>query len=85
MLFSGYNPYSHHGTKPAETCDVPLERFHAAQRAGGKCLSADGRYVFTSRYGEVLQAKWDDWAREFGAWETVAGADDFPAGAVRMP
>ena len=80
MLFNGYNPYSHHGTKPAAPLDVPLHVFKAAQRAGAMCLSADGRYCYTVRYGRVLEAEWKGY--DFGAWLDVG--KEMPAGAVRM-
>ena len=80
MLFNGYNPYSHHGTKPTEPPDVPLHVFKAAQRAGAMCLSADGRYCYTARYGEAFEAEWQ--GDGFGAWWPCGS--DFPAGAVRM-
>jgi hypothetical protein len=85
LTIPGYNPYapSRPPTPPAEACDVPLPRFRAAQRVGAHCLSADGQIAYTSRYGEVLQAKWQEWPGEFGAWEPT-GAEDFPVGAVRM-
>lgn len=87
MLFNGYNPYSHHGTKPAptEACDVPLYIFQAAKDIKAMCLSADGRTAYRIRMGEIEETYWNEEKGSFGrSWWRLADASDFPAGAVRM-
>lgn len=72
----------HSGAKPA--ADVPLERFHAAQRAGAMCLSADGRTAYRVQMGVVEQCFWNEEDGDFDSWWLLPNIDDFPAGAVRM-
>ena len=81
MFFPSYNPYGPHGAKASPTApDVPpLAVFKAAQRAGPLRLSADGRRVYTMRYGQVFEAEWVGPA--FGAWWPVS---EMPADAVRI-
>ncbi len=81
-LPQNYNPYAppRPNTPPTSSqTDVPLVQFKAAQSAGASHLSADGKYVYTIRYGQVLSAKWDEWTRAYGAWEPV---EVLPADAV---
>ncbi len=84
-VIPSYNPFGppRPPTPPTagQAPDVSIGQFKAAQLSGASHLSADGRYVFTIRYGQTLQAKWDEWAREFGAWEPV---DEMPADTVKM-
>lgn len=75
-----YNPFGPHAPQPAPAADVPLAQFRAAaERAGASHLSADGKYVYTVRYGETLVAEWDGWERAYGPWSPCGG---LPAGAV---
>jgi hypothetical protein len=67
------------GTKDSQTA-VPLSQFKAAQAVNATHLSADGKRVYCTRYGQPLEAKWHGWDG-FGAWEEC---EAIPADAVRI-
>lgn len=63
------NPFSPHAPQqPAPAPDVPLARIEAAERAGARWLSADGRKIYCERFGAILEAEWD--GARFGVWWT---------------
>lgn len=78
---ANYNPFGPRPPKPDPAPETSIEQLRAALRAGATCLSADGKFAYTERYGEVLQAEWD--GAKYESWWPVVGGK-MPENAVRL-
>ena len=72
------NPQHPRQSRP-DPGEVPEWIYTAATDVHASHLSKDGTRAYTSRYGQILEAKLD--GRDFGAWLPVAA---LPADAVEL-